>query len=93
MLSGAFAFSVCSAVKFKIGSEKIKVINPPIDTKKFAIKGKSNEKPIIGTITRFNRRKNVPNMIRVMKTLKGARFEYEYWGEISEEEKIKIYIS
>jgi len=100
---------------FKVNPEKVKVINPPIDTKKYASKRKrKNGKLVIGTLTRFNRRKNVPNVIkalnilkkkgiefkyvlagdgierkRIVKELRNANFEYEYLGEISEEEKIR----
>jgi len=107
---------------FDVPSEKIKVINPPIEYSKLAkSERKANkDKIIIGTLTRFNRRKNVPNVIkalnilkekynvdfeyylvgagidkkRIMDELKKAKFEWEYFGEISEEEKInKFYPS
>ncbi|RJS78533.1 glycosyltransferase family 4 protein [Methanophagales archaeon] len=100
---------------FEVDPDKVVVINPPIDVKKFNSRGrKKKEIFIIGTLTRFNRRKNIPNIIkalnilkekygvkfkyllagdgidrkRIMNELKRAKFEYEYLGEISEEEKI-----
>ena len=100
---------------FEVDPDKVVVINPPIDVKKFNSRGrKKKESFVIGTLTRFNRRKNVPNVIkalnilkekygvkfkyllagygidrkRIMNELKRAKFEYEYIGEISEEEKI-----
>jgi len=106
---------------FKVDLDKVVVINPPIDIKKFNSKRrKKKESCVIGTLTRFNRRKNIPNIIkalnilkekysvkfkyllagdgidrkRIMNELKRAKFEYEYLGEISEEEKInKFYPS
>jgi len=100
---------------FKVDPDKVVVINPPIDIKKFnSKKKKKKEGYVLGTLTRFNRRKNIPNIIRalnilkekygvkfkyllagdgidrkrIMNELKRAKFEYEYLGEISEEEKI-----
>ena len=100
---------------FEVDPDKVVVINPPIDVKKFNRREKKKKESfVIGTLTRFNRRKNVPNVIkalnilkekygvefkyllagdgidrkRIMSELKRAKFEYEYLGEISEEEKI-----
>ena len=101
---------------FNIPPRKIKVINPPIDYGKFAKTEHktAKDKVIIGTLTRFNRRKNVPNTIKALNILKGkynldfkyylvgdgrekerilseldrAKFEWQYLGEISEDEKI-----
>ena len=106
---------------FDVPEEKIRVINPPIDYnkfKKFALKNRNtgkNDKYIVGTLTRFVRRKNIPNTIkalnilkerydlnfeyyiagdgidkkRIMDELQKAKFEWKYFGEISEEKKIK----
>jgi len=102
---------------FDIVEEKIRVINPPIENEKF-IKNDCREKkrkPVIGTLARFNKRKNVPSIIkalkilrekyhldfiyylagngvekrRIMQELKKAKFAWKYFGEISNEEKIK----
>ena len=100
---------------FEVDPDKVVVINPPIDVKKFNRREKKKKESfVIGTLTRFNRRKNVPNVIkalnilkekygvkfkyllagdgidrkRILNELKRAKFEYEYLGEISEEEKI-----
>jgi len=102
--------------KFSINPKKIKIITPAIDLEKFVhIKRVKKEKIIFGTLTRFNKRKNVPNIIkalniikenynidfiyylagkglekkRIMRELKKAKFEWKYFGEISEEKKIK----
>jgi len=99
---------------FEVDPDKVVVINPPINIRKFNGRKKKKRDLVIGTLTRFNRRKNVPNVIkalnilkekygvkfkyllagygidrkRIMNELKRAKFEYEYIGEISEEEKI-----
>lgn len=101
---------------FNIPPRKIKVINPPIDYVKFAKAERkiAKNKVIIGTLTRFNRRKNVPNTIKALNILKEkynldfkyylvgdgvekrrilseldrAKFEWQYFGEISDDEKI-----
>lgn len=106
--------------KYDVDERKIKVIHPPINFAKFTeVKKKINSDVIIiGTLTRFNRRKNVPNIIKALNILKEkykidfvyylagggglkdekkrifselskARFQYKYFGEITEEKKIK----
>ena len=102
---------------FDVSRRKIKVINPPIDYKKFASQNrrKDKDKIIIGTLTRLVKRKNVPNIIkalnilknkhdldfiyylagdgvekkRILNELKNSKFEWKYFGQISEEKKIK----
>lgn len=106
---------------FSVNRKNIKIISPAIDLKKFLyIKKIKKEKIIIGTLTRFNKRKNVPNIIkalnlikekynidfiyylagkgsekkRIMRELKKAKFEWKYFEEISEVNKInKFYPS
>lgn len=100
---------------FDIPCEKVEVINPPIDYENFASKNKiNNDEIIIGTLTRFDKRKNVPNVIKALNILKNeynidfkyylagdgaeknkilsefkrVKFEWEYFGAISEEKKI-----
>lgn len=101
---------------FNINPKKIKVILPPVDFERLAsIKKIKTDKIIIGTLTRFVKRKNILNVIkalnivkekhdldfiyylagdgiekkRILKDLKKAKFEWKYFGEISEENKIK----
>jgi phosphatidylinositol alpha-1,6-mannosyltransferase len=106
---------------FKISSRRIKIVYPPISFNKFSQVNKlKNSKLIIGTLTRFVKRKNVPNIIRslnmvkekynldftyylagngpekkkILRELKKAKFEWKYFGEISEHDKInKFYPS
>jgi len=102
---------------FDVPRKKIRVINPPINYKKFVSQGRirNKDKIIIGTLTRFNKRKNVPNIIKalnilkekydlkfiyylagdglekkkILNELKNSKFEWKYFGKISEEKKIK----
>jgi len=104
---------------FNVSEEKIKVIHPPIDYERLSSYNKYNKvnknKIVIGTLTRFNKRKNIPNIIkalnilredynldfvyylageglerkRILRELKRAKFEWKYFGEISEEKKLK----
>ena len=102
---------------FDAVEEKVRVINPPIEYEKFIRNdcAKKKGKPVIGTLTRFNKRKNVPNIIKALKSLrekyhldfiyylagnglekrrilqelKRAKFEWKYFGEISDDEKNK----
>lgn len=102
---------------FSINPKKIKVIPPVIDFEKFSkIKKKARKKRIIfGTLTRFNQRKNIPNIVKaleilqeefnqdfiyylagegeekekILNALKTVKFKWKYFGEISEEKKIK----
>lgn len=100
---------------------EVVVIPPPINFKKFSTINKiEKNKVIIGTLTRFVKRKNVPNIIkalnllkekynvdfkyhlagdglekkRIISELREAKFEWQYFGKISEEDKInKFYPS
>ena len=103
-------------LRFDVPEEKVKVINPPIDYGKLASQNKIyKDKIVIGTLARFNRRKNVLNIIkalnifkerynpnfvyylagdgtdkrRILEELSKAKFEWKYFGEISETRKIK----
>jgi len=70
---------------FEVDPDKVVVINPPIDVKKFNSRGrKKKESFVIGTLTRFNRRKNVPNIIKALNILKekyGVKFKYLLAGD------------
>ena len=102
--------------EFGVPKKKIIVIHPSIDFFKLSkIKKIKQEKTIIGTLSRFVKRKNILNIIkslnilkekknidfiyylagdgperkRILKDLDKAKFEWKYFGEISEEKKIK----
>jgi glycosyltransferase involved in cell wall biosynthesis len=72
-----------------IDEHKIRVINPPVDQQETEKVKKS--KPIIGTLTRFNKRKNVPNVIRGLTILRNkyhVDFEYYIAGDGKEKQRI-----
>jgi len=77
---------------FGVDSDKVVVINPPIDVKKFSgRKKKRKENLVIGTLTRFNRRKNVLNIIKALNILKekyNIEFKYLLAGDGLERERI-----
>jgi glycosyltransferase involved in cell wall biosynthesis len=99
-------------------SNKIRIIPPSIDYKKLSSMPKiEHEKVIIGTLSRFVKRKNIINVIKalhivkakyginfiyylagdgiekdkILKELTNANFEWKYFGEISDEDKIKMF--
>jgi phosphatidylinositol alpha-1,6-mannosyltransferase len=77
---------------FGVPEEKIKLIPPTIDFEKFASTKKAdNTKIIIGTLTRFNKRKNVVNIIKALNILKeqfNLDFTYYLAGNGAEKNKI-----
>lgn len=101
--------------QFDCPEEKLKLIPPCINYSKFDNFSKiKTNKIVIGTLTRFNKRKNVINIIKsldilkanydldfeyylagsglekdaILKELQRANFEWKYFGELSETEKI-----
>ena len=102
--------------QFDYSDVKIRLIPPCINYSKFNNINKiKTDKIIIGTLTRFNKRKNVVNIIKSLNTLKQiyglefeyylagnglerdailkelqhANFEWKYFGELNETEKIQ----
>jgi glycosyltransferase involved in cell wall biosynthesis len=69
----------------QIKPDKITVINPGIDLSAFKFyKSSTGDKVCIGTLTRFVKRKNVPNIIKALKILKtqyGVDFVYYLAGD------------
>lgn len=103
-----------------IPKEKIELIYPGVDfSKKRKKEVKKKKKLIIGTLSRFNPRKNILNIIdaldiikekhklvfkylligkgmeqeKIVARLKKARFEWCYWKDISEKEKLTKFYS
>ncbi len=103
---------------FNINPERIKIIPPGIDLENWKLSRsvqRERDRIIIGTLTRFVKRKNVLNVVRalnilvekydidleyylagdgpeknkILEELRKAKFEWKYFGKISEEEKIK----
>jgi len=70
-------------------SSKIKVIYPGVKKRNIAPKNGGGLK-IIGTLTRFNPRKNVPNVIKALEILHKENFKFKYVlvGKGIEEKKI-----
>lgn len=123
-LSNALVVHVCSQYtarlvsnQFGVSASKIAVIPPPVDFDRLSsfARGCEPEKdaPVIGTLARFVRRKNLLNVIRalnvlserhhlaftyylagdglereaVLSELRQAKFDWKYFGEISDELK------
>jgi len=55
-----------------VGPDKIRLINPPIEYGVFESHSpRTDSSPVIGTLTRLQKRKNVPNIIRALELLAG----------------------
>ena len=81
--------------RFRIPDTKVKIINPPIDYEKFAshsqLENRIEDKVVIGTLSRFISRKNVPNIIKALQILRnhlGVDFKYYLAGDGYERERI-----
>lgn len=78
--------------EFELPEKKIFVIYPPIDFIKLSkIKKIKHEKIVIGTLSRFVERKNIPNIIKSLNILRQKEnidFIYYLAGDGSEREKI-----
>ena len=69
------------ADNFDIDSANMRVINPPLSLK-ISKKGHKNEIPVIGTISRFVKRKNISGIIKALRILheSGVDFTYKLAG-------------
>ncbi|PIS09495.1 hypothetical protein COT75_01340 [Candidatus Beckwithbacteria bacterium CG10_big_fil_rev_8_21_14_0_10_34_10] len=73
-----------------VDKRKLKVIYPGVSLKNF--QKKKNRQIIIGTLSRFNPRKNIVNIIKALNILKSKsklNFKYYLVGQGMEEKKIK----
>ncbi|HII05864.1 MAG TPA: glycosyltransferase family 4 protein [Methanotrichaceae archaeon] len=102
--------------QFDCPEETLELVPPCINYAKFSLikKLELNDDVVVGTLSRFVKRKNIPNIIKslnivknkygldfkyylagdgperdiILNELSTAEFEWKYFGEISEEEKI-----
>lgn len=79
------------AEHYGVPQDKIISINPGIELDRFTVRPKPSKNIVIGTLSRFVKRKNVPNVITALKVLRdqhGVDFTYYLAGDGPEKEAI-----
>lgn len=81
--------------RFGVPDTKVKIIPPPIDYEKFSshsrLKKRTEDKLVIGTLSRFIKRKNIPNIIKALQIVHndfGVDFKYYLAGDGIERDRI-----